>query len=91
MASRFEAVVSSGFLDDLRFWARTDRRVTLRILELMDAILRDPYQGVGRPEPLKYALSGAWSRRITAEHRLVYAVNGARVEFLQARFHYQSS
>jgi len=50
--------------------------------------MRDPFQGIGKPEPLKYVLAGAWSRRITEEHRLVYAVSAERVDFLQARYHY---
>lgn len=50
--------------------------------------MRDPFQGIGKPEPLKYVLVGAWSRRITEEHRLVYTVSADRVDFLQARYHY---
>ncbi len=50
--------------------------------------MRDPFQGIGKPEPLKYVLAGAWSRRITEEHRLVYAVSADPVDFLQARYHY---
>ena len=59
-----------------------------RALDLVEAILRDPFQGTGKPEPLKHMLSGAWSRRLTQEHRIVYAVFPGRVEFLQARYHY---
>jgi toxin YoeB len=66
----------------------TDRRVALRILNLVDDVLRVPFRGIGKPEPLKYELAGAWSRRITQEHRLVYAVSGKRIDFLQARYHY---
>jgi len=54
----------------------------------MEAVLREPFTGIGKPEPLKYRLAGAWSRRITQEHRLVYRVSGNRVDFLQARYHY---
>jgi toxin YoeB len=50
--------------------------------------MRDPFQGIGKPEPLKYVLAGAWSRRITEEHRLVYTVNAGQIDFLQARYHY---
>ena len=57
-------------------------------LDLVEAVLRDPFGGIGKPEPLNHLLAGAWSRRITQEHRLVYLVQGARVDFLQARFHY---
>jgi toxin YoeB len=62
--------------------------VALRIFQLIEAVLSDPFRGIGKPEPLKYVLAGAWSRRITQEHRLVYKVSGARVDFLQARYHY---
>ena len=73
---------------DLRYWVETNRRVALRVLDLVGAVMRDPFQGVGKPEPLKYVLAGAWSRRITEEHRLVYVVSADRVDFLQARYHY---
>lgn len=65
-----------------------DRKVALRVLDLIEAALRDPFTGIGKPEPLKHQLAGAWSRRITQEHRLVYLVQGDRIDFLQARFHY---
>ena len=66
----------------------TERRVAIRALDLVEAILRDPFTGIGKPEPLKYMPSGAWSRRLTQEHRLVYLVRGDRIDFLQARYHY---
>lgn len=75
-------------MEDLRFWVETDRKVALRALGLMEAILRDPFQGLGKPEPLKYLLAGAWSRRLSQEHRLVYLVSDDRIDFLQARYHY---
>jgi toxin YoeB len=65
-----------------------DRGVALRILALVEAVMRDPFEGAGKPEPLKYLLAGAWSRRITQEHRLVYTLSGDRIDFLQARYHY---
>jgi toxin YoeB len=83
-----EAVFQPQFRDDLRYWVETDRSVALRILELAEAILRDPFAGIGKPEPLKYILAGCWSRRITQEHRLVYRVTAQRIDFLQARYHY---
>jgi len=76
------------FREDLRYWVETDRKIALRILELVEATLRDPFGGIGKPEPLKYILAGAWSRRVTQEHRLVYLVQGTRIDFLQARYHY---
>ena len=75
-------------MEDLRFWVKTDRKLALRALDLVEAIMRDPFNGIGKPEPLKYLLSGAWSRRLTQEHRLVYLVREDRIDFLQARYHY---
>lgn len=83
-----EAVIHPEFRADLRYWVETNRAVALRIFQLMEAVLREPFMGIGKPEPLKYRLAGAWSRRITQEHRLVYRVSGNRVDLLQARYHY---
>ena len=83
-----EAVFHREFLEDLRFWVKTDRNAALRTVELVEATLRDPFQGIGKPEALKYVLAGCWSRRITQEHRLVYRVGETRIDFLQARYHY---
>ena len=87
-AAEREAVFHREFRQDLRFWAETDRKTALRVLELVEAVLRDPFTGIGKPEPLKYVLAGCWSRRITQEHRLVYRVSQGRIDFLQARYHY---
>ena len=83
-----EAVFHPEFRDDLRYWVETDRRVALRAFDLIEATLRDPFTGIGKPEPLKYLASGIWSRRLTQEHRVVYLVRGERIDFLQARYHY---
>jgi toxin YoeB len=83
-----EAVFQPEFREDLRWWVAHDRKTALRVLDLVEAVLRDPFAGIGKPEPLKYLGSGVWSRRITQEHRLVYVVQGNRVDFLQARYHY---
>jgi toxin YoeB len=83
-----EAVFHPEFREDLRFWIETDRKVALRVLELVEAVLREPFAGIGKPEPLRHLLAGAWSRRVTEEHRLVYLVRGNRVDFLQSRYHY---
>ena len=90
MAKKTErlSVFHPEFRQDLRYWVETNRRVALRVLALVEAVMRDPFQGVGKPEPLKYVLASAWSRRITEEHRLVYTVSADRVDFLQARYHY---
>jgi toxin YoeB len=83
-----EAIFHPEFRQDLRYWVETDRKIALRAFELIEAVLRDPFAGIGKPEPLKYALAGCWSRRITQEHRLVYRVSQRRIDFLQARYHY---
>lgn len=82
------AVFQPEFLEDLRFWVKTDRRTALRVLDLVEDVLRDPFRGLGKPDPLKHHLAGAWSRRLTQEHRLVYLVQDERIDFLQARYHY---
>lgn len=84
----FEAVFHSEFRQDLRYWVETDRKVALRAFELIEGILRDPFTGIGKPEPLRYLLAGCWSRRLTQEHRIVYRVSANRIDFLQARYHY---
>jgi len=82
------AVFHPEFIGDLRYWVKTERSTALRVFDLVEATLRDPFHSVGKPEPLRYLLAGCWSRRITQEHRLVYAVTDARIDFLQARYHY---
>jgi toxin YoeB len=76
------------FVDDPRFWVFTNRNVAPRALNLVEAILCDPFSGIGKPEPLKYLPAGTWSRRLTEEHRVVYLVRDGRIDFLQARYHY---
>jgi toxin YoeB len=83
-----EAVFHPEFREDLRYWVETDRKIALRALTIVDDILRDPFTGIGKPEPLKYLAAGAWSRRLTREHRIVYLVGEDRIDFLQARYHY---
>jgi toxin YoeB len=83
------AIFDSEFREGLMYWVKTDRRAALRTLELVEAILADPFDGIGKPEPLRFELRGCWSRRITREHRLVYQVSEDRVVFLQARYHYE--
>ena len=82
------AVFQPEFLQDLRFWVETERGAAIRVLDLVDAVMRDPFEGPGKPEPLKYVLAGCWSRRVTQEHRLVYRVTDKAIDFLQARYHY---
>jgi toxin YoeB len=82
------AIFQPEFLQDLRFWVKSERGVAVRILDLVEAVVRDPFEGPGKPEPLKYVLAGCWSRRVTQEHRLVYRVTDDTLDFLQARYHY---
>ena len=83
-----DAIFHPEFIADLRYWVKQDRKIAMKALELVEAILRDPFVGIGKPEPLKHMLAGTWSRRLTQEHRLVYLVKGNEVQFLQARYHY---
>jgi len=91
MSSRTEWVVdfSPKFREDLVWWIKNYRKSALKTLELVEAILADPFAGIGKPEPLRHEYAGCWSRRITQEHRLVYRVTPDRIDFLQARYHYQ--
>jgi toxin YoeB len=73
---------------DYTYWLAADRSTLKRINCLIDDALRDPFEGVGKPEPLRHALTGTWSRRISEEHRLVYLVDGDDIVILQARYHY---
>lgn len=82
------AVFQTEFIEDLRYWVETDRKLAIRAFDLIEAVLRDPYEGIGKPEPLKYLTPQAWSRRLTQEHRIVYLVRGDQIDFLQARYHY---
>jgi len=84
----YQAAFDRVFIEDLRYWVETDRKIALKTFELIEAILRDPFFGIGKPEPLRYLPSGAWSRRITREHRIVYLVRDGQIDFLQARYHY---
>ncbi len=83
-----DAVFHLEFRADLRFWIEKDRKIALRIIDLIEAIMCDPFQEIGKPEPLKYLTAGTWSRRLTQEYRLVYRVTDDRIDFLQTRYHY---
>lgn len=87
-ATRRVAVFQPEFREDLRYWVKTDRKLALRAFDLIEAIMRDPFSGIGKPEPLKHLAAGVWSRRLTEEHRIVYLVRDDRIDFLQARYHY---
>ncbi len=75
-------------MEDLRYWVKTDRKTALRCLDLVTAVMRDPFHGIGKPEALKYIGADVWSRRLTQEHRVVYLIQHERIDFLQARYHY---
>jgi toxin YoeB len=83
-----QAVFQPEFLEDLEYWVQTDRKMALRLIKMAREILRDPFEGIGKPEPLKYEFSGAWSRRLNKEHRIVYLVSDERINFLKGRYHY---
>ena len=86
--SEREAVFHPEFREDLRYWVETERKIALRAFDLIEDTLRDPFNGIGKPEPLKYLAANTWSRRLTQEHRIVYLVSETRIDFLQARYHY---
>ena len=80
---------SSRAWEDYLHWQQEDKKILRRLNELLKDISRQPFQGIGKPEPLRHALSGYWSRRITDEHRLVYKVEGRIIKIAQARYHYE--
>jgi toxin YoeB len=69
-------------------WSATDRRIFQKIKELISAVSRDPFNGIGKPEPLKHDMSGCWSRRITEEHRLVYTMENDTIQIVSCKYHY---
>jgi toxin YoeB len=83
-----DAVFQPEFREDLRYWVEIDRKTALRAFDLIEAVMIDPFSGIGKPEPLKYFAPNTWSRRLTSEHRIVYLVSEKRIDFLQARYHY---
>ena len=91
MASRSKnrvSVYKDEFRDDLAWWVETSPRTARRALAIVEAIMRDPFSGVGEPERLKHLGPNVWSRRLSGEHRIVYLVRDDRIDFLQARYHY---
>jgi toxin YoeB len=81
-------VFDRSALEDLRYWVDTDRKKALKIIDLIEAALKEPFEGIGKPEPLRHALAGCWSRRIDQEHRLVYRVEKNVFTVLACRYHY---
>lgn len=74
--------------EDYLYWQQTDKKIVKRINDLIKDISRSPFDGIGKPEPLKYDLSGKWSRRITSEHRLVYQVKDNHLIIFTCKYHY---
>ena len=75
--------------EDYLYWQTTDKKILKKINQLISAIKRDPFDGIGKPEPLKYHLEGCWSRHITSEHRLVYEVIDDNIKIIGCRYHYK--
>ena len=74
--------------EDLAWWIKQDRKKALRIVELIKEIGREPFKGIGKPEPLKHEFKGCWSRRIDGEHRIIYQVLDDKIRILACRYHY---
>jgi toxin YoeB len=81
-------IFSENAWDDYLYWQKTDKKVLKRINQLISDIQRSPFEGIGKPEPLKHALSGYWSRRIDSEHRIVYRTDDDALFIAQLRYHY---
>ena len=79
---------SSKAWDDYLYWQKTNKVILKRINTLIKDIKRKPFEGIGKPEPLKHSLSGYWSRRINSEHRIVYKIDGDILLIAQVRYHY---
>jgi len=88
MSSNNIVIFDRQFREDLRWWSKKDRKILNRILDLVEAVIAEPTQGIGKPEKLKYLSGSRWSRRITQEHRLVYQIGHSKLIFLQCRYHY---
>jgi toxin YoeB len=84
-----KAILVTNFREDLTYWIETERRMALRIMRLIEAVLNDPFEGIGKPEPLKHEQPNTWSRRIDEEHRLVYVVYDNEIHLISGRYHYQ--
>lgn len=82
-------IFTSKAWDDYQYWLETDKRQLRRINKLIKETLRSPFEGLGKPEPLKARLRGAWSRRIDGEHRLVYQVKDTELYIISCRYHYE--
>ena len=86
--SKAKAVFEDEFIDDLQYWVKNNRKIAAHLLDLVEHILREPFAGIGKPEPLKHLGTDIWSRRLTQEHRIVYRITKTQIYFLQGRYHY---
>lgn len=86
---RLIPVFTTKFKEDLGWWYKTDSKKATKILDMVTAIMSDPFTGIVKPEPLKYLDSDYWSRRIDLEHRLIYIVNNEQIVFFTCRYHYE--
>jgi len=90
MARKERSIIfQAEFREDLYYWVETDRRTALRLLDLVEAVAREPFSGIGKPEPLRHLGPNVWSRRLTHEHRVVYLIREDQIHFLHGRLHYQ--
>jgi toxin YoeB len=80
---------TTQFKEDLGWWFKNDAKKAAKILDLVSAVMTDPFQGIGKPEPLKYMESDLWSRRIDLEHRLLYTIENEKIIFVSCRYHYK--
>ena len=80
---------SSQFKEDLGWWFKQNPKKAAKILDMVTAVIQDPFKGIGKPEPLKYMGANIWSRRIDLEHRFIYQINQNQIDFLACRFHYE--
>jgi toxin YoeB len=86
--SAYILIVDPNFIEDLHYWVNAHGKTASKVMELLEAVRREPFTGIGKPELLKHLSPGIWSRRITQEHRLVYRVEKGNIYFLQCRYHY---
>ena len=83
-----ELIFQKEALEEYNDWKKTNYKISKRIKQLLNAIQQDPFEGIGKPEPLKYDLVGYWSRRVTKEHRLVYQVSHDSIIIISCKYHY---
>lgn len=88
MKSVRSLIFDPNAIEDFSYWVQNDKRKAEKILKLIREILKNPFDGTAKPEPLKYELSGSWSRRIDQEHRLVYQVTDEKIRIASCRYHY---